>query len=160
MKRIQRLRLDRILALSAEVDDKFGCTGGTLKQSQFLKIVPGHAMLIFFLNLELNVSLFESAICLVPAKLWNFLEARMLYDKCFKKSIVVSTFYVLKAQIVFLSFQMLLVCDSLELHLLDDAILQRVCQQVRRLEPEISFTNCVIFLQKSLLMKVSWCGSG
>ena len=35
----------------------------------------------FFLNLEL-FSLFESVIRLVPAKLWNFLEVRMLYDKC------------------------------------------------------------------------------
>ena len=28
-----------------------------------------------------NASLFESVISLVPAKLWKFLEARMLYDK-------------------------------------------------------------------------------
>ena len=27
-------------------------------------------------------TLFESVIRLVPAKLWNFLGARMLYDKC------------------------------------------------------------------------------
>ena len=29
-----------------------------------------------------NVSLFECVVFLVPAKLWTFLEARMLYDKC------------------------------------------------------------------------------
>ena len=39
-------------------------------------------MLIFLPELRTNVSLFESVICLVPAKLWNFLEAKMLYDKC------------------------------------------------------------------------------
>ena len=46
--------------------------------------VQGYAMLIFlpqFITTS-NVSLFESIICLVPAKLWNYLSARMLYDKC------------------------------------------------------------------------------
>ena len=56
--------------------------GSTLKQSQLLKKVQGHAMLIFLPQLRTNVSLVESVIRLVPAKLWNFLEARMLYDKC------------------------------------------------------------------------------
>ena len=39
-------------------------------------------MLIFLPQLRTTVSLFESVICFVPGKLWNFLEARMLYDKC------------------------------------------------------------------------------
>ena len=55
--------------------------GDTLKQSQLLKNVQGHAMLIFLPQLRTNVSLVESVIRLVPAKLWNFLKARMLYDK-------------------------------------------------------------------------------
>ena len=29
-----------------------------------------------------NVNLFESVLCLLSGDLWNFLEARMLYDKC------------------------------------------------------------------------------
>ena len=41
-------------------------------------------MSIFLPQFRTNVSLFESAICLVPANLWNFLEARMLYGKCIK----------------------------------------------------------------------------
>ena len=44
--------------------------------------VQGYAMLIFSPKSRTNVSLFESVICLVPEKLWNFLEARLLYDKC------------------------------------------------------------------------------
>ena len=56
--------------------------GGTLKQSQLLKKVQGHAMLIFLPECRTNVSLFEYVICVVRAKLWKFLEARMLYDKC------------------------------------------------------------------------------
>ena len=40
----------------------------------------------FYVNIFLqswtNVSLFESVIRLMPSKLWNFLVARMLYDKC------------------------------------------------------------------------------
>ena len=35
-----------------------------------------------FLQVRTNVSLFESVIRLMPAKLWNILETRMLYDKC------------------------------------------------------------------------------
>ena len=56
--------------------------GGTLKQPQLLKKVPGLAMLIFFPQFRSNVNLFESVVRLVPVMLWNFLEARMLYDKC------------------------------------------------------------------------------
>ena len=56
--------------------------GGTPKQCQLLKKFQGHAMLIFLPQFRTNVSLFECVICSVPAKLWNFLEARMLYDKC------------------------------------------------------------------------------
>ena len=56
---------------------------GTLKQSQLLKKVQGHVVFIFLPQLRTIVSLhvFESAIRLVAAKLWNILEARMLYDK-------------------------------------------------------------------------------
>ena len=56
--------------------------GGTLKQSRLFKKVQGHAMLVFLPHFRTNVSLFESVICSVTGKLWNFLEARMLYDKC------------------------------------------------------------------------------
>ena len=59
--------------------------GGSLKYSQLLKKVLGHAMLIFFPQFRTNVSLFESVSCLVPAKLWNYLEARVLHDKCIEK---------------------------------------------------------------------------
>ena len=55
--------------------------GGPLKQSQLLRKVHGHAMLIFFPKFRTSISLFESLIHLVPAKLWNFLEARILYIK-------------------------------------------------------------------------------
>ena len=34
-----------------------------------------------------NVRLFESVIRLVPAKLWNFLEARMIHDKCIENQL-------------------------------------------------------------------------
>ena len=44
--------------------------------------VQGYAILIYLPQLRTNVSLFESVIGLVTGKLWNFLEARMLYDKC------------------------------------------------------------------------------
>ena len=47
-----------------------------------IKKVQGHEMLKFLPKCRTNDSLFESAICLVPGKLCNFLEARMLYDKC------------------------------------------------------------------------------
>ena len=56
--------------------------GGTLKQLIAIFEVQGYAMLIFLPQFRNNVSLFESVICLLPAKLWNSLEARMLYDKC------------------------------------------------------------------------------
>ena len=52
---------------------------GTPTQSQLLKKVQGYDM--FLPQFRTNVRLFESVICLVPAKLWNFLEARMLCDK-------------------------------------------------------------------------------
>ena len=39
-------------------------------------------MLICVPQTRTNVILFESVICLVPGELWNFLEVRMLYDKC------------------------------------------------------------------------------
>ena len=53
--------------------------GDTLKQSHLLKKVP---MLIICPQFRTIVSLSEFVICLVSAKLWNFLEARMLCDKC------------------------------------------------------------------------------
>ena len=39
-------------------------------------------MLIFLPQFRTNVDILESVIYLVPGELWNFLEARMLYDKC------------------------------------------------------------------------------
>ena len=39
-------------------------------------------MLIRLPQFRTNVNISESAICVVPGELWNFLEARMLYDKC------------------------------------------------------------------------------
>ena len=56
--------------------------GGTIKQSQFRIQVQDYAMLIFLPQFRTNVDLLESVIYLVPGELWNFLEARMLYDKC------------------------------------------------------------------------------
>ena len=50
--------------------------------SQLLKNKPGHALLIFFPQIRTYVSLLESVNRLVSAKLWNFLEARVLYDEC------------------------------------------------------------------------------
>ena len=38
--------------------------------------------MLFFPEFQTNVSLFESVVPLVPAKLWNFPEVRMPYDKC------------------------------------------------------------------------------
>ena len=61
--------------------------GGTLKQSHLLKKVEGHAMLIFLPQFRTNFSLYESVIRLVPAKFWNFLEARMLFDKCIENKL-------------------------------------------------------------------------
>ena len=51
---------------------------------KFLIEVQGYAMLIFLpqFRTTCNASLCESVICLVPGELWNFLEVRMLYDKC------------------------------------------------------------------------------
>ena len=46
--------------------------------------VQGYAISIFLPQFRTNVSLFESVTCLVPAKFWNFLEARMLYYECIK----------------------------------------------------------------------------
>ena len=56
--------------------------GGTLKQSQFSKRSSRLSYVNILPQFKTNVSLFESVICLVPIELWNFLEARMLYDKC------------------------------------------------------------------------------
>ena len=73
----------RILpALSAKIDDIFGCMGVPSNNHNFGIEVQGYAMLIFLPQFRTNVSLFESGICLGPAELWNSLEARMLYDKC------------------------------------------------------------------------------
>ena len=52
------------------------------KQSQLLRKVQGHAMLKFLPQFRTNVYLFEAVIRLVLTKLWNFLDARMLYDRC------------------------------------------------------------------------------
>ena len=54
------------------------------KQSQLLKKVQGHAILIliFLPQFRTNVYLFEAVIRLVPTKLWNFLDTRVLYDRC------------------------------------------------------------------------------
>ena len=70
------------MALSTKIDDKFGCMGVPSNKRNFLIQIQGYAMLIFLPQFRTNVSLFESAICLVTGELWNFLEARMLYDKC------------------------------------------------------------------------------
>ena len=40
-----------------------------------------------WIQFRTNVSLFESFICLGPGELWNFLEARMLYDKCIENEL-------------------------------------------------------------------------
>ena len=44
-------------------------------------------MLICLPQFRTNVSLFESVICLVTGEFWNFLEARMLYDKCIENQL-------------------------------------------------------------------------
>ena len=73
----------RILpALSAKIDDTFGCMGVPSNNHNFGIEVQGYTMLIFLPQFRTNVSLFESVICLVPRELWNSLEARMLFDKC------------------------------------------------------------------------------
>ena len=51
-------------------------------------------MLISLPKFRTNVNLFESVICLVPANLWNFLEARMLYDKCIEASVSAQYFFL------------------------------------------------------------------
>ena len=63
-------------------DDKFGCIGVPSNNRNFRINVQGYVMLIFLPQFRTNVNLFESVICLVPGELRNFLEARMLYDKC------------------------------------------------------------------------------
>ena len=78
MMRIQRQRLGFVLALTAENDDKFGCP----KTISIIEKISWFCYVNILLQFRTNVSLFESVIRLVPAKLWNFLEARMLYDKC------------------------------------------------------------------------------
>ena len=70
------------MALSAKIDDKFECMGIPSNNRNFRIQDQCYAMLIFLPQFRTNVSLFESVICLVPGELWNFLEARMLYDKC------------------------------------------------------------------------------
>ena len=82
MTRIQRQRLEWILASSAKIDDKFGCMGVPSNNRYWLIQVQGYAMLICLPQFKTNVNLFESVICLVPGELWNFLETRMLYDEC------------------------------------------------------------------------------
>ena len=44
--------------------------------------VQGYAYVNILPQFRTNVNLLESVICLGLAKLWNFLEARMLYEKC------------------------------------------------------------------------------
>ena len=56
--------------------------GGTLKQSQFSNTSSRLCYVNILPQFRTNVNLSESVICLVPGELWNFLEARMLYDKC------------------------------------------------------------------------------
>ena len=51
-----------------------------LIQSGLLKKVQGHVNILP--QFRTNVSLYESVIFRVPGKLWNFLESKMLYDKC------------------------------------------------------------------------------
>ena len=70
------------MALSAKIDDKFGCIWVPSNNRNFRIKVEGYAMLIFLPQFRTQVSLFESVIYLLLAKLWNFLEARMLYDEC------------------------------------------------------------------------------
>ena len=82
MIRFQRQCLEWILAFSANIDDKFGCMGVPSNNRNFWIQVQAQAMLIFLPQFRTNVNLFESGICLGPGELWNFLEARMLYDKC------------------------------------------------------------------------------
>ena len=67
--RNQGQRLKWILALSAKIDDKFGCMGGGVPSNRSLRLCYVNILPQF----RTNVSLFESVICLVPAKLWNFL---------------------------------------------------------------------------------------
>ena len=81
--RIWRQSLEWILALSSKIDDKCGCMGLPSNNHNYRIEVQGYAMLIILPQFRTNVSQFESVICLVPAKLRNFLEARMLY-KCFE----------------------------------------------------------------------------
>ena len=77
MIRIQKQRLEWILALRVKIDDKFGCMGVPSNNHNFWIQVQGYAMLIFLPQFRTNVNLFESVICLMPGE---FLEARMLYD--------------------------------------------------------------------------------
>ena len=70
------------MALSAKIDDKFGCMGVPSNNRNFRIQLQDYAMLIFLLQFRTNVNLSESVICLVLGELWNFVEARMLYDKC------------------------------------------------------------------------------
>ena len=62
----------------------------------YLKSHVSRGMLMFLPQFRTNVSPFESVFRLVPAKLWNFLEARMLYmyDKCIENQLWSYQFYV------------------------------------------------------------------
>ena len=67
----------------------FGCIGVPSNNRNFRIQLQGYAMLICLPQLRTNVivNLSESVICLVPGELWNFLEARMLYDKCIENQL-------------------------------------------------------------------------
>ena len=58
MIKIQMQYLGWILALSAKIDDKFGCTNNL----NFRIKVHGYATLVFLPKFRTNVSLFESVI--------------------------------------------------------------------------------------------------
>ena len=45
-------------------------------------------MLIYFPQFRTHVTLFESVIRFVAAKLWNFLEGRLPYDKCIENQLL------------------------------------------------------------------------
>ena len=70
------------LGFECKIDDKFRVHGGTLKQTQFSNTSSRLCYVNILPQFRTYVSLFESVICLVTGELWNFQEARMLYDKC------------------------------------------------------------------------------
>ena len=73
------------LGFQCKIDDKFGCMGVPSNNRNFRIQIQTQAMLILLPLFRSNANLFESGICLGPGELWNFLEARMLCDKCFEK---------------------------------------------------------------------------